>query len=256
MQPKAIIFDLDDTLTESKAPLHPDMGALIAQLLLKMPVAVMSGGAYAQFEKQLLGGMPQFANYHNLYLFPTSASQCYTWKDGGWRYLYNHPFTPEERTHILSALEESLHETGLDVPPKQLWGEQIEDRGSQITWSALGQKAPIEEKRMWDPDRVKRAPLQDALLKRLSGFSVRVNATSSIDITREGMTKAYGVRQFSDLLHIPIGEMLYVGDALFPGGNDEIVKTTDIPTKQVFGPVDTAKVIQEVLATAGVEPAE
>lgn len=243
----ALIFDLDGTLAESKAPLTPEMGALLARLLQKMPVAIMSGGSYAQFQKQLLDGMPANANFKNLYLFPTSAAQCYTFKDGEWQFLYNNPFTAEEKARVLQALADSLRETGLDKPPPQLWGEQIEDRGTQFTWSALGQQAPIGEKQIWDPDRKKRAPLQAALLARLSDFSVRVNATNSIDITRAGMTKAYGVRKLSEILVMPISEMLYVGDALFPGGNDEIVKETGIATQQVSGPAEAAAIIETFL---------
>lgn len=250
MTTKALIFDLDGTLAESKSLLTPEMGALLARLLLKMPVAIMSGGSYAQFTKQFLGGMPPYANYNNLYLFPTSAAQCYVWKDHSWQYLYNNPFTDKERAQILKALSESLRETGLDAPPPQLWGEQTEDRGTEITWSALGQNAPMEVKRVWDPDRKKRYPLEVALLKRLPGFSIRMNATTSIDITRAGMTKAFGVRQFSEILKIPVEDMLYVGDALFPGGNDEIVKETGVPTQQVYGPRETAKVIERILLSA------
>jgi len=248
MIPKATIFDLDGTLTESKAALTPEMGAVLARLMTRMPVAVMSGGSYAQFQKQLLLNIPADASFENLYLFPTSAAQCYTWKDARWQFLYNFPFTPEEKSRVLQALTESLHETSLDQPPPQLWGEQTEDRETQITWSALGQQAPIDEKQKWDPDRKKRAPLQEALLKRLPDFSVRVNAANSIDITRDGMTKAYGIRRFSKIIDQPISAMLYVGDALFPGGNDEIVKETGIETKQVAGPSETAEVIKKMLS--------
>ncbi|MFA6502741.1 MAG: HAD-IIB family hydrolase [Candidatus Paceibacterota bacterium] len=247
---KTIIFDLDGTLTESKSALTPDMGALLARLLEKMPVAIMSGGSYAQFERQFLGNMPVGTHLTNLYLFPTSAAQCYVWKDGAWEHLYNNPLTPEEKSRVLAALAAALHETGLDVPPPQLWGEQTEDRGSQITWSSLGQQAPIEEKKAWDPDQKKRRPLQAALLRRLPDFSVRVNATNSVDITRAGLDKAYGVRKFSEIIATPIADMLYVGDGLFVGGNDEIVKETGIPTEAVTGPADTAKIIERLLPNA------
>lgn len=246
MMIKAFIFDLDGTLTESKSALTVDMGAVLARLIARMPVAIMSGGSYTQFQKQLLSGMPANADFRHLYLFPTSAAQCYTWQNGAWQLLYNNPFTPEEKSQILEALAQSLRETGLDKQPR-LWGEQIEDRGSQITWSALGQQAPVAEKTAWDPDRKKRAPLQAALIKRLPGFSIRVNAHSSIDITREGITKAYGVQRLSDILAMPISDMLYVGDSLFPGGNDEIVKESGVATRQVAGPAETAEVIEEIL---------
>jgi HAD superfamily hydrolase (TIGR01484 family) len=238
--PKAVAFDLDGTLAASKAPLESDMGALVARLAAKMPVAVMSGGSYAQFQKQFLAGMPQGVDLSNLYLFPTSAAQCLAWRAGSWQHVYDNEFTPEEKARVMQALEESLKETGFDKPPAQLWGPQTEDRGSEISWSALGQHAPIEEKEKWDPDRAKRAPLAAALLKRLPDFSVRVNATTTIDITRKGIDKAYGLRQWAQIIGVPVSEMLYVGDALFPGGNDEVVKETGVRTHAVAGPGETA----------------
>lgn len=244
---KAVIFDIDGTLTISKSVLEPKTGILLAELMTHIPIAIMSGGSYAQFQKQLLSGIPENAHFENLYLFPTSAAQCYKWENGTWQFLYNNPFTEEEREHILIALHEALRETGLDQPPPRLWGEQIEDRGAQITWSALGQQAPIEMKEIWDPDREKRKRLQTALMARIDGFSIRINATSSVDITRQGMTKAYGIRQFSHITTIPITDMLYVGDALFPGGNDEIVKETGIATQQVDNPTETIAIIENII---------
>ncbi|MEK7144300.1 MAG: HAD-IIB family hydrolase [Patescibacteria group bacterium] len=246
----AIVFDLDTTLTESKSNMTPEMGGLLARLLQKMPVAVMSGSSYAQFQKQFMVGMPRDANLKDLYLFPTSAAQCYTWRNSEWQAIYKNLLSPEEKTKILHALAESLKETGFDKPPPQLWGEQIEDRDSQITWSALGQQAPYDVKKVWDSDRKKRAPLQAALLKRLPVFSARMNATTSIDISKENFTKAYGVQKFSEIVSVPISDMLYVGDALFPGGNDEIVKETGILTQQVSGPAETAEVIEKILTAS------
>ena len=249
-EPKVIIFDLDGTLTESKAALTPEMGTTLARLMAKIPVAIMSGGSYAQFQKQFFPFMPPNTDYKNLYLFPTSAAQCYVWKDGKWQFLYNNPFTPEEKTQILKALAEALQENGLGEPPPQLWGEQIEDRGSQITWSALGQQAPVEAKTVWDPDRKERQPVLESMHKKIPELSVRANAYSSIDITHHGITKAYGIRRFSEeIIHLPISDMLYVGDALFPGGNDEIVKETGIPTQQVTYAAETAEVIKKILSS-------
>lgn len=247
MNPSIVIFDLDGTLAVSKSPLTRDMGTTLAALLETHTVAVMSGGSYAQFQKQFFPGMPATARYEQLYLFPTSAAQCYTFQDGDWHLIYDNSFSPAEHDRVMAALEESLKEAGFDVPPPQLWGPQTEDRGAQITWSALGQQAPVEVKSVWDPDRTKRAPLQAALIKRLPGFSVRVNATNSIDITREGINKAYGVRRLSELTGTPISNMVYVGDALFPGGNDEVVKETGVATHAVSGPADSEAFISTLL---------
>ena len=148
----------------------------------------------------------------------------------------------------MQALKDALRQTGMDVPPAHVWGERIEDRGAQITFSALGQQAPVEEKQKWDPHQEKRHPLYDILVAALPECSVGINATTSIDITRKGINKAYGIRQLAGLSGISIPEMLYMGDALEEGGNDAVVIPTGVQTRRVSGPEETAEVIEEILA--------
>lgn len=246
--PKAIAFDLDSTLAVSKSPVTPVMGALLARLAARVPIAVMSGGKWAQFEIQVLSALPSDADKANFYFFPVCAGYCYHYEDGAWTRVDDNSLTDDEKREVYTALDEAMKETGFDQLPDKIWGERIEDRGALIAFSGLGQEAPWEAKKAWDPTREKREPLQKALVVRLPGFEVRTNASTTIDITRKGISKAYGARKFSELTGIPVGDMLYIGDALFPGGNDEIVKESGIPTRQVTDPDDTAKVIEELLA--------
>ncbi len=253
-KPKLVAFDLDGTLAESKQRVSADMGELLCKLMQKMPIAVLSGAAFHQFENQLLPALPMNTPLERLYLFPTSAAACYVFENHAWHSRYDHTFTPEEKTHIMGALNEALKETGLAEPPTQVWGERIEDRGGEITFSALGQKAPFEIKSRWDPDKLKRMPLRAALLRRLPECSVAVNATSSIDITRKGITKAYGIRQLADISGISVSEMLYVGDTLKEGGNDAVVIETGVRTQEVSGPEETARFIEDILLTHTLVP--
>lgn len=246
MTPKLVAFDLDGTLTESKSPMTPNTGALLARLMHKVPVAVLSGASLRQFEEQFLAFLPADAPLKNLYLLPTNAAQCYVYR-GTWEPLYQETLTPQEKEGVLAALDESLHEVKFVHPP-QVWGPQVEDRGEQITFSALGQEAPVEEKKKFDPTREIRMPLAEALRRRLPNFHVGLNAATSIDITRKGVTKAYGVRRLSEMTGIDIADMLYVGDALGEGGNDAVVIDTGIPTRAVPGPAETAKLIEELAA--------
>jgi phosphomannomutase len=248
-KPKLIAFDLDGTLAESKQQLTADMGERLGRLLEKYHVAIMSGASFAQFEKQFLPALPETPHLDKLYIFPTNAAQCYTYKSGAWRAAYDQSFDIFQKGRIMQAFKESLEETGLNNIPerKAEWGQQIEDRGAQITFSALGQKAPIEEKEKWDPTRQKRKPLYAALIKRLSDFSVAMNATTSVDVTPKGVTKAYGIRRLIEMTDISVGEMLYIGDALEEGGNDSVVKQTGVHTVEVFGPEETATVIEDLL---------
>jgi hydroxymethylpyrimidine pyrophosphatase-like HAD family hydrolase len=103
-----------------------------------------------------------------------------------------------------------------DFEVHQTWGEVIEDRGSQITFSALGQQAPIEEKKKWDADFAKRQRMKALLDKLIPEFSVRLGGTTSVNVTKPGIDKAYGIRKLRDTLGITIREMLFVGDPYFP----------------------------------------
>jgi len=250
MLPPVIAFDLDSTLAISKSPMTFDMGVLLARLLETRTVAIMSGGKYGQFEKQVLNALPEGAKLENLYLFPVCAGYCYHYENGAWTLIDDNSFTEEEKATVLEALEEAMAETGFTEPPEQVWGERIEDRGALIAFSGLGQEAPPDVKKAWDPDKTKRRPLAEALIRRLPGFEVKMNAMTTIDITRKGITKAYGLRKLSELTNVPTSDMLYIGDALFPGGNDEVVKETGVPTRETTGPQETAKIIEELLVNA------
>jgi len=70
---------------------------------------------------------------------------------------------------------------------------------------------------------------------------------TTIDITRRGIDKAYGIRQIEKYLHIPIGTMLFIGDALYRGGNDAPAKKTGVQTIAVSGPKDTIAIIKKIL---------
>jgi phosphomannomutase len=251
-KPKLVIFDLDGTLAESRQPVSAETGELLAELLIHMPVAIMSGATLNQFELQVLPALPDNAHFDRLYLFPTNAAQCFTYKAGAWQSRYDRSFNPFERGRILQALKEALEETGLadDARRPPAWGERIDDRRAQITFSALGQRAPMEEKAKWDPEIEKRKKLRVALVKRLPDFEVRINGSTSIDITQKGVNKAYGVRQLVQITDISIAEMLYVGDALTEGWSASVVINTGVHTHEVFGPEETAALIKEILKTA------
>lgn len=246
-KPTLVAFDLDETLVRSKQPLSLEMGVLVKKLLDQMKVAVMAGAGYRQFQHQFLPYLPPDTNLQNLYLFPTNAAQCYTYQLDQWQLVYDNSLRKEEKEKIFMALQEAAVEVGF-TNEKQLWGERIEDREGQITFSALGQQAPLMAKLDWDPTGEKRRRLRDAAAKRLSDFQVMTGGATSVDITRRGISKAFGVRKLVELTGIPISEMLYVGDALQPGGNDAVVLETGIRTQQVKGPYETARVIDSLLA--------
>lgn len=242
---KLIVFDLDGTLAESKSAIDPEMASLLAKLLRVAQVAVISGGGFPQFQKQLVANLPKDGDLSKLSLLPTCGTRFYRY-DGDWKLLYAENFTDDEKKTIVAALQKAVADSGFGA--KKLWGEAIEDRGSQITYSALGQEAPLAEKEKWDPDFAKRKRIKVDLDAMLPNFSVHFGGTTSIDVTKPGIDKAYGIRKLRDVLGIPIAQMIYVGDAIFPGGNDYPALEAGATPIAIKGPEETKRVIEAVVA--------
>jgi HAD superfamily hydrolase (TIGR01484 family) len=242
---KLIVFDLDGTLAESKSPLDAEMSTLLGVLLGIVEVAVISGGNWPQFEKQVLSNLPHDDRLTNLSLLPTCGTKFYRF-DSGWKRLYSEDFTDLEKEKIIRSLKQVMAAAGFAV--HQTWGEIIEDRGSQITFSALGQQAPIAEKIKWDPDFTKRQQMKAQLDKLIPEFSVHLGGTTSVDVTKPGIDKAYGIGKLRDTLGIAIQEMIFVGDALFPGGNDYPAKEAGVVSIQVRDPHESKRVIEAIVA--------
>jgi phosphomannomutase len=242
---KLIVFDLDGTIAESKSTLDDETSALLRDLLSIVKVAVISGGNWPQFEKQLVSNLPRDANLKNLSLLPTCGTKFYKY-NSAWEKLYSEDLTAEEKEKVINSLQKAI---GLsDFKAERVWGELIEDRGSQITFSAIGQQAPLEEKRKWDPDFSKRRQIKAFLDKSIPEFSVRLGGTTSVDVTKQGIDKAYGIRKLRDILGVAIVEMIFIGDALFPGGNDYPAKEAGVVSIQVKDPHETKRVIEAIIA--------
>jgi len=245
---KLIVFDLDGTLAPSKSSLSSETAALLRDLLNSIKVAVISGGDWTQFESQLLTDLPHDSCLENLSLLPTCGTKFYQYNDK-WTKLYSEELSSEQSTKIIDALNLAAKETGCIAA--RTWGNVIENRGSQITCSALGQQAPLAEKETWDPSFSKRKKLATALEKLIPEFSIHIGGATSIDVTRPGVDKAYGLGKLRDTLHLSFHEMVYIGDALFPGGNDYPAKKAGVVSISVEGPSDTNLVIRTILACLG-----
>lgn len=242
---KLIVFDLDGTLAESKSSLDTEMASLLHNLLCIVKVAVISGGDWPQFEKQLLSNLPHDEHLANLSILPTCGTKFFQYS-GDWKKIYSEDFTTDEKKKIISSLKKALEEAGFKV--EKVWGEVIEDRGSQITFSALGQQAPLEEKKKWDPDFTKRKKIKSLLDNLIPEFSVHLGGTTSVDVTKPGIDKGYGIRKLRDTLGIKILEMIFIGDALFPGGNDYPAKEAGAVSIQVRDTNETKLVIETIIA--------
>lgn len=239
-----IAFDLDGTLAESKQPIGEPMAAMLAKLLAVARVAVISGGDWPQFAAQLVSRLPDGADLARLFILPTTGTKLYRCISGAWQQIYADTFSPEESASVRAALDRAIADQGLDKD--RCWGDRIEDRGSQFTFSGLGQHAPLDAKTAWDPDFAKRKRLQAALQRQLPELAINIGGSTSIDITRKGVDKAYGMRRLVEHSGIPAEAMLFLGDAIYPGGNDYPVAESGIDSIPVRDPAETMRIVEAI----------
>ncbi len=242
-----VAFDLDSTLAVSKGAITDSMSQLLGKLLDRLPVCVISGGKFEQFEAQLISNLHvSDAELAKLHLMPTCGTRYFLFRDGEWMQVYAEELAAPDRAKIKQVLEAGAKE--LQLWEAKTWGEIIEDRGTQVTFSALGQEAPIEAKLAWDPDRKKKQALQVYAAKQLPEFEVRIGGKTSVDVTAKGIDKAYGMKKLQEVLGIGPEGILFIGDELGEGGNDYPVKAAGIDCIEVKDPAECETVIQSLLS--------
>jgi HAD superfamily hydrolase (TIGR01484 family) len=247
--PRLIAFDLDDTLAPSKTRLPDPMADALKELLAATEVAIISGGNLGQFQNQVLTPLGEECRLAGLHLLPTCGTQYLRYEPSGWVEVYREELTADQRDRALSVLRRGAMELGLWS--EQTWGPILEDRGSQITFSALGQQAPVDAKKAWDPDNRKKAALRDYCAALLPDLEVRSGGSTSVDVTRIGIDKGYGMSRLIERTCISREEMLFYGDRLDPGGNDRPVLDMGIPCVSVDGWQDTEVRVRELAHAYG-----
>ncbi len=249
MTKKLIAFDLDDTLAVTKSPISDRMAELLAQLSAIYEICVISGGKFEQFKIQIIDRLEvtpeQLRKFH---MMPACGTQYYRFDEvnDSWVKQYSEDLSAAEKSKIIKALE--TESAKLDLKNPQTWGPIIEDRQSQISYSILGQQAPAEAKYAWAKAHSQiRSRLRDNVADLLPDLEVRQGGTTTIDITRIGIDKAYGMNKLIETLKISKDDILFVGDRLQEGGNDYPVKAMGIDTIAVENWQDTALVVETLI---------
>jgi len=240
-----IIFDLDGTLADGDKVIDTEMADLLNSLLEITKVAVISGSDWPHFEKKLLSKLQEKQFLKNLIILPISGTKYYQYRSG-WKKLYTEDLTIADKKKIIDELQKTIDQSGLKEG--KIWGDQIQDSGSQITFSALGKLAPIETKKEYDKDLLKRKKIKARLDETLPDFSVQLKGLTSIDITKAGIDKAFGIYKLHQILDVKTRKMLFVGNALFNGGNDHAVISTGVEYIGIKNIDETKRVIETIIA--------
>ena len=249
---KVIGFDLDDTLAITKSPISDRMAELLTNMLSYYNLCIISGGKFEQFEKQVISRLKATpTQLVNLHIMPTCGTRYYRFdlNKNQWIEKYAENLSSDEKKAIIEALESSAKKFGLWV--EKPYGPIIEDRGSQVTYSALGQQAPAEAKYKWAHDNAeKRIEMQKDVASRLDNLEVRLGGTTSVDVTRVGIDKAYGINKLMVELSLEKKDILFIGDKMQPGGNDYPVKAIGVDSIEVRNSDDTIYILEGILAVS------
>ncbi len=254
IQKKVVVCDLDGTLAVSKTSIHENMARTISDVLKTHYFAVVSGGGWEQFEKQFLSSYMVYVPQESLFfervlIFPTTGAECrrYDVHTNTWVHVYDNRLTEIEKNKIMDSFARVLTdspETYLGIT--RSYGDIIEDRGEQITFSGCGQEAPIDVKSVWDPDQKRRKMIVESLKNDIPDFEITIGGTTSIDITRKGITKAYAIEKIKEVLSVSTKDIVFIGDALYPGGNDSIALTSGVDCISTSGPEETIEIFKKI----------
>jgi phosphomannomutase len=245
------MFDLDGTLAASKSDISPATAHMLCALLSTLDVCIISGGRFEQFDAQVLKHLGKPCHLERLHLMPTCGTRYLRWDGTVWVEIYFEKLTPDEKTRAFAVLRDGAEKLGFWTT--DTWGPALEDRGSQVTYSALGQNAPDDAKSAWDPDNSKKESLRKFAADGLPDLEVKSGGSTSIDVTRHGIDKAYGAHKLMAALQLTARQIVFFGDRLDPGGNDFPIKAMGIDSIAVDGGRDTIAKVAQVFGDAPLE---
>ena len=222
---KVLAFDIDQTLNVAKTPITDEIAELLTKCLDKFEICPISGQKFDQFLIQIVNRLPNPTpeQLSHLHLFVAQGTQYYRFnvEKNDWEQVYSYPLTEEQVKKISETIEQAAKELGYWEEDKLKPGDEIiENRLSQVTFSALGQSAGTEEKYAWDPDHKKREQIVKRCKELSPEFDYEIGGTTSINAITPGMNKTFGMTHLLEELKVKKSDILYFGDMTQPGGND------------------------------------
>ena len=241
---KVVIADVDDTICVSCQVITDQMAETINALIAQdYTFAFISGTDIKYLLEMVSSGLSQ-----PHYLLATTGTRCMSvGADGSHQMIYEHLLSSEEKSEIKAALEKLVRE--FDIQTLTTKEDQIQDRGSQVTLSAIGRHAPRDQKKIYDPDGAKRTQWVSHLKNILNPLKYEMNiaGSTSVDITPAGLDKEWGIRSFAKKYDISHSDIIFFGDKLYPGGND-FPATKVVDCIAVTSPEDTLTKLTQLLS--------
>jgi hydroxymethylpyrimidine pyrophosphatase-like HAD family hydrolase len=237
----ALLMDIDGTLTPPRRTLLPEMAEALKKLIV--PFHVAAGSDLVLVEPQFLRPLWDFGFRKDFEAFVSngaahfrcSFSRAYAVEKIG-EFDFGRSLGPENYALLIQVLEDILSAEEFKLPDS-VWvmGERIMDRGSMLNFSTIGRaKGNLTDEARENRDRFARfdkatnyrrkilAHLNDKLAKLVREKKLRImlGGETSFDLVIEGKDKTNAVR---GLLDHGYKRVVFLGDALFPGGNDSVI---------------------------------
>jgi phosphomannomutase len=212
---KIIIADVDETICESCQLVSDEMAEVISNLVTRgYEFAFISGTGLKSLQRMISS---KLNNKHHI--LATTGTNYALMNNKEEEKIYNHSLSIEEKKEIIKAFDKLI--TNFNIQSMTSKEDQVQDRESQITLSAIGRHAPKELKATYDPEGRIRQGWVEFLEKDLGNkYDIKIGGTTSVDITKKGLDKEWGIRKFLKHHNINPESVIFFGDKLYPGGND------------------------------------
>ena len=238
---KIIICDVDETICETCQVVSDEMANQI-NIMIKSgyEFAFISGTKVTDLQKMLSSKIKE---RHHI-LATTGTNYTYMENNMG-SCVYNLKFKDEEKQEIIQALNNTIEH--FNIVSMTTHEDQLQDRDSQITLSAIGRNAPIELKKAYDPDGEIRQTWKKFLKDHLdqTKYDIKIGGTTSLDVTKKGLDKEWGIKEFCQNKRLKLNQVLFFGDKIYPGGND-FPATKIVDCVSVKNPDETLKKLKEI----------
>jgi len=238
MKSRMLVCDVDGTLAESRQPISDEIKEELFKLANRREVCLITGGSYKLLKYQL-GKVPEGVILH---LMPTMGMHYVLLENKKATKIYSVSLKKKEKDKIIYAIKRLIKQ--FDLSKLASFEDQIDDRKTQISFSALGKDADLVEKKKFDPTANIRKSWIVFLSKYLPEYEIRIGGTTTLDFTRKGMDKGYGLRRLANFTGISLNKFLYIGDRIFEGGNDDAARRLNIDHYNVGGIAETLEVLK------------
>ena len=253
IQPAALLFDMDGTLTDARQRISEEMINTLKQIPPGVRKYIVTGSDLSKIEEQiptdiLLSLFEQIHACNGTRVYNTNLDMDdemgATEPELIHKTTLKDFYSEADINHIINV----LLQTAANTHTKVKTGTFVEWRESQINFSIIGRNCTTDQRAdyiLWDQKSGERRKIIDNLRKEFKGWglSFRLGGQISIDITRDGWDKSYALKNIKE----SPDQCVFFGDKICKDGNDLDIAMKCGKYHHVDGPADLILELQRYL---------